>query len=170
MTPFPPGLSHRRPFPGLRPFDFDDHEFFFGREDQIFSLYRLVERNRFVVVVGSSGSGKSSLVRAGLHPLLELETKGTGGRIWHWKEMRPSTAPLERLARALTELSNDADPVIALERENRIGYHLRRSSFGIVDSLNEVEGLGSDTLVLIVDQFEELFRYAGSGVPERRDK
>ena len=55
------GLSAERPFPGLRPFAFTDRAYFFGREDQIFALYRLVSRGRFVAVVGSSGSGKSSL-------------------------------------------------------------------------------------------------------------
>ena len=64
---------------------YQDHEFFFGREDQTFALYRLIDRFRFVTVVGSSGSGKSSLVRAGLLPLLDTETKGAGGRNWVYK-------------------------------------------------------------------------------------
>jgi hypothetical protein len=52
------GLTADRPFPGLRPFDFPDHDFFFGRDHEVYSLYRLVDRSRFIAVVGSSGSGK----------------------------------------------------------------------------------------------------------------
>jgi hypothetical protein len=86
-------VSAERPFPGLRPFAYEDHDYFFGRDDQIFALYRLIERNRFIAVIGSSGCGKSSLVRAGLVPLLEAETSGPGGRNWLWREMRPGDAP-----------------------------------------------------------------------------
>jgi len=53
------GASAEHPFPGLRPFAYQDHEYFFGRNDQTFALYRLIDRSRFVAVVGSSGSGKS---------------------------------------------------------------------------------------------------------------
>src|SRR5215831_4980491 len=88
--------SAAHPFPGLRPFAYQDREFFFGRQDQIYTLYRLIDRFRFVAVVGSSGSGKSSLVRAGLLPLLDVETREAGGRNWVWVEMRPGDAPLLR--------------------------------------------------------------------------
>ena len=58
----------RRPFPGLRPFEPGESELFFGRGDQIDELLARLEDHRFVAVVGASGSGKSSLVRAGLLP------------------------------------------------------------------------------------------------------
>jgi ABC-type phosphate transport system ATPase subunit len=59
IAPVAAALSSGRPFPGLRPFDYPDHDFFFGRREQIFSLYRLINSSRFVAVVGNSGSGKS---------------------------------------------------------------------------------------------------------------
>ena len=77
-------VSAAHPFPGLRPFAYQDREFFFGRQDQIYALYRLIDRFRFITVVGSSGSGKSSLVRAGLLPLLDVETREAGGHNWVW--------------------------------------------------------------------------------------
>src|SRR6478735_8703668 len=89
--------TNAHPFPGLRPFSYPDHEFFFGRQEQIYALYRLVDRSRFIAVVGSSGSGKSSLVRAGLLPLLKEENESPGGRRWIWKELRPGNAPIARL-------------------------------------------------------------------------
>ncbi len=59
------------PFPGLRPFRADEHHLFFGREAQSDDLLRRLQRHRFLAVVGSSGSGKSSLVRAGMLPALQ---------------------------------------------------------------------------------------------------
>ena len=74
-------LTFERPFPGLRPFAFPDHPFFFGREDQTYAVYRILDRSRFIAVIGASGGGKSSLVRAGLLPLLEKETKELGPQV-----------------------------------------------------------------------------------------
>ena len=156
-------LSAARPFPGLRPFAYQDHDYFFGREDQVFSLYRLIDRNRLIAVIGSSGCGKSSLVRAGLMPLLEEETSGPGGRNWLWREMRPGDAPLERLTSLFAGLAKNDDPIIASARRERVAAHLRRSSFGVAEALTEIGGLGDQSLVLVVDQFEELFRYSPSG-------
>ena len=94
-------VSAAHPFPVLRPFAYQDREFFFGRQDQIYALYRRIDRFRFITVVGSSGSGKSSLVRAGLLPLLDVETREAGGHNWVCCEMRPGDAPLSRLTRWL---------------------------------------------------------------------
>ena len=157
------GASAEHPFPGLRPFAYQDHEYFFGRNDQTFALYRLIDRSRFVAVVGSSGSGKSSLVRAGLLPLLDMETLETGGRSWLWREMRPGDAPLQRLTNLLASLSGDDDAIVASGRRERIAAQLQRSSFGISEALAETKGLSGKSLVLVVDQFEELFRYAAAG-------
>ena len=153
-------VSAEHPFPGLRPFTYQDHEYFFGREDQTYALYRLIDRSHFIAVVGSSGSGKSSLVRAGLLPLLDIETGETGGHSWLWREMRPGDAPLQRLTGLLASLSNDDDPIVASGRRERIAAQLQRSSFGISEALAETNSLAGKSIVLVIDQFEELFRYA----------
>ena len=163
-------LSETRPFPGLRPFDFSDHAFFFGREAQIAALYLLVDRSRFVAVVGSSGSGKSSLVRAGLLPLLDRENKTAGVRRRRWVTMHPGAAPLHQLARAIADLSTDDDPVIRSASRERIEFALRQSRYGVANALGEVDDLGTDSVVILVDQFEELFRYAGAGATAGQDK
>jgi tetratricopeptide (TPR) repeat protein len=167
-------ISIERPFPGLRPFGFADHEFFFGREDQSYALYRLLDRSGFIAVVGSSGSGKSSLVLAGLRPLLEEESADQGGRTWRWVDLHPGDAPLRRLADALLSLADTGeDPlgraVHAALRE-RIVFALQRSSFGLNDALQEIEGLAGKTLVLVVDQFEEVFRYASAATSQIGDQ
>ena len=161
MSPAPQsGVSAERPFPGLRPFGYRDHPYFFGRKDQTYALYRLIDHFRFIAVVGSSGSGKSSLVRAGLLPLLDIETQEEGGRAWVWREMRPGDAPLQRLTNLLATLSDDDDPIVASGRRERITAHLQRSSFGIAESVAEANGIGDKSLVLVIDQFEELFRFS----------
>lgn len=154
--------SAEHPFPGLRPFAYDDHDYFFGRDEQKYALYRLADRYRFIAVVGSSGSGKSSLVRAGLLPLLDEEARGEGGHNWVWREMRPGDAPLRRLANRLADLSHDEDAKIASGRRDRIAAQLQRSSFGIAEAIAEAKDVAGKSLVLVVDQFEELFRYAAS--------
>jgi len=162
-----------RPFPGLRPFDYREHEFYFGRIDQIYALYRLLDLSRFVAVVGSSGSGKSSLVFAGLRPLLDKDTAQPGGRNWIWSEMSPKNAPIEGLIDLVQNLARDCqpdlqdDPAFLASQRSRIAYLIRLSSRGLVDALAEIEGLKDKTLVLVVDQFEELFRYAKPS--QRRD-
>ena len=103
-------LSAERPFPGLRPFFFADREFFFGRESQTYALYRLVEHGRFIAVVGSSGSGKSSLVLAGLRKLLDEERDDPGGPNWVCLDMRPGASPISKLAKALARLTANERP------------------------------------------------------------
>jgi tetratricopeptide (TPR) repeat protein/energy-coupling factor transporter ATP-binding protein EcfA2 len=169
-TPLPDDgtqLSDERPFPGLRPFGFADRAFFFGRERQAFALYRLVENGRFIAVIGGSGSGKSSLVLAGLQGLLADETADTGGPTWAFIDMRPGGAPITRLAGALAQLAKDT-PDETARRRDRIEWTLRQSSFSFESALAEAGGLSGRSLILVVDQFEELFRFGLAGLGYRR--
>jgi tetratricopeptide (TPR) repeat protein len=171
-APAPPDdgtrLSNQRPFPGLRPFGFADRDFFFGRERQAFALYRLVENGRFIAVIGGSGSGKSSLVLAGLQALLADETADSGGPTWAFLDMRPGGAPITRLASALSKLSPKDSPDETARRRDRIEWTLRQSSFSFESALAEAGGLGGRSLILVVDQFEELFRFGLAGMGYRR--
>ena len=90
------------PYPGLRPFEAEDAPLFFGREAQVNALLRQLEDHRFVAVVGSSGSGKSSLVRAGLLPAVG-EGFLLGTTDWRVLLMRPGQSPYQGLARVLSE-------------------------------------------------------------------
>ena len=156
-----PELSANRPFPGLRAYRFEDADYFFGRDDQIFGLYRLFDHSRFIAVVGGSGSGKSSLVRAGILPFLAKESREPTGRTWKFVQMHPGDSPIGNLASAMaTQLSPSNDAGIGGARRERIRFALQRSSYGIAAALREIEGLGDTSIALVVDQFEELFRYS----------
>ena len=151
------GLSAERPFTGLRAFGYADHAYFFGRREQTYALYRLTAFG-LIAVIGSSGSGKSSLVRAGLYPLL-LESDEA--QRWAVATMTPGDHPIANLARAVVELgapgATAADRAI---RRDRVEHLLRTSSSGLADALDETPELAGQNILIVVDQFEEIFRYA----------
>ncbi len=156
-------LGPARPFPGLRPYEARDHEWFFGREQQTFGLYRLLDRGRLLAVVGSSGSGKSSLVKAGLLPVLAAETSPDGGPRWRSFEMKPGDSPLDRLTDALAgprPTDDESAGLVHSGRRQRVGFLLRSSSFGLLDSCHDLVSPSGAAPLLLVDQFEELFRFA----------
>ncbi len=93
-------MSERNPFPGLRPFEFDEHELFFGREEQYEQMVGKLSEMRFLAVVGTSGSGKSSLVKAGLLPAL-YGGMMSAGPDWRVALFRPKEDPIRELALAL---------------------------------------------------------------------
>src|SRR5215831_5048435 len=89
------------PFPGLRPFEPDEDHLFFGREKETDDLLRRLRSHRFLSVVGTSGSGKSSLVRSGLIPSLHSGFMATAGSSWRVALLRPGEDPIGHLAESL---------------------------------------------------------------------
>jgi hypothetical protein len=159
-------LSAYRPYPGLRPFALADYEYFFGRKEQSFELYRRLDRSRFIAVVGSSGDGKSSLVRAGFQPLIAAENSEPAGRTWHWVEMHPGDQPIANLAAALAKLApKSGDPAADAGRRERFAFMLQQSRFGLCDVVAGLALPGEAVVLIFVDQFEELFRYAAYNIP-----
>jgi hypothetical protein len=161
-----PTLIQQNPFPGLRPFEESEAELFFGREPEITALLGRVMRQHFLAVLGSSGCGKSSLIKAGLIPSLKYEQMDDGDPAWRIAVMRPGNDPFKQLAIALTQeeaLGNyrnqtEADvPIMQMI--------LRRGQLGIVEAAREAALPSEAKLLVLVDQFEELFRF-----PERAEK
>ena len=158
----PPGLPFN-PFPGLRPFEPDEDHLFFGREKEIDELLRRLRASRFLSVVGTSGSGKSSLVRSGLIPSLYSGFMVSAGSTWRVAMLRPGEDPIGHLAAALNQSG-----VLGTEGEmastNRVLLEatLRRSTRGLVDAVRQARIPPEDNLLVIVDQFEELFRFRRS--------
>src|SRR5262245_45658813 len=97
----PTSVSNRAPYPGLRPFRRDEADLFFGREEQVDQLLEKLEHTRFLAVVGLSGCGKSSLVKAGMFSAIESGFMASAGSRWRIAEMRPGNRPLTNLTRAL---------------------------------------------------------------------
>ena len=83
------GAAAGNPFPGLRPFEAEEDHLFFGRETRVDELLRRLRFNRFLAVVGTSGCGKSSLIRCGLVPSLHGGQMVKAGSSWR----PPSPAP-----------------------------------------------------------------------------
>ncbi|HEX6731870.1 MAG TPA: peptidoglycan-binding protein, partial [Pyrinomonadaceae bacterium] len=149
------------PFPGLRPFDFDESHLFFGRDGQSEQLISKLGRTRFLAVVGTSGSGKSSLVRAGLLPSLLGGFMSSAGSDWKIAIMRPGNDPIGNLAKAL----NTSD-VFGSEIEENVVLQtalaeatLQRGSRGLIDVVRQAMISGNENLLVVVDQFEEIFRF-----------
>ena len=154
--------SRANPFPGLRPFRTEEHHLFFGREEQTAALLALLGDQRFLAVVGTSGSGKSSLVRAGLIPALHRGTMARAGSTWEVVILRPGGNPITSLARGLldADLYDSEDP----EALPRLRATLTRSHFGLVEAVRQSAALDpSANLLVVVDQFEEVFRFREQG-------
>src|SRR5215510_15308448 len=98
----PEVLEVTAPYPGLWPFEQHEAEIFFGRENHVDRLLEILQRTRFLAIIGPSGCSKSSLVRAGMLPALAAGWLGTGSD-WRIVIMRPGDRPLRRLANGLLE-------------------------------------------------------------------
>ena len=150
-----PGLS---PYKGLEYFDEADAGLFVGREaltaklaERVLSLSsrKAVNEKRFFAVVGASGSGKSSLVRAGLVPALRWNKHSAN---WQIHVLTPTSHPLESLATALSQdiasVTSTTSMMDDLQQDGRsLGLHIKR----------ELKTTGASQLLLVIDQFEELF-------------
>jgi WD40 repeat protein len=153
------------PFPGLRPFELNESHLFFGRDGQVEKLIGKLARSHFLAVVGASGSGKSSLVRAGLLPALLSGLMGGTSSNWRMAVLRPGHDPLASLAAALNssrpddqESQQDAAINVAMTEAT-----LRRGSRGLIEAARQSGISSNENLLVLVDQFEEVFRVARSG-------
>lgn len=145
------------PYPGLRPFGMDEAEIFFGREEHIDDLLTRLQRGRFLGVVGPSGCGKSSLIRAGMIPALQGGLVARAGSSWQIAVMRPGSQPLRNLAEALRG-SMGCDTALA-GADAFLPTILGRGALGLIEALTEYGFNRENNLLLVVDQFEELFRF-----------
>ncbi len=165
--PAEPGFEPRNPYKGLHAFRPEDAKDFFGRETLIQELLKQVQEvltpqqshlptERLLTVIGPSGSGKSSVVMAGLLPRLQ---KGAlpGSKEWvYLKPMVPGTNPLEALALTLASHMPEKNVQGILEilhHDSALGLHLLAA--GLVKEPKQ-------KVVLMIDQFEELFHLTNS--------
>lgn len=146
LPPAPPLDAAANPWRGLASYDKADAGLFFGRAEATAALQRIIEQQPFVVVLGASGTGKSSLVKAGVLPALASDDR------WHLLPVaRPGTAPLDALAQAVASLAAGTAPSAA---------HIEAQ---ITTWCGEHPGT---RLLLVLDQCEELVTMAR---PDDRD-
>jgi len=156
-------LTLANPFPGLRPFSVEESHLFFGREGQCETVLSYLARNRFAAVTGASGSGKSSLIYCGLIPALYGGFITSAGSKWRIITTRPGNSPVENLAGAIAESDKTAKDDKETYLNKQILFTiLRRSSFGLVNAVKQVRLKEGENILLILDQFEELFRFKES--------
>lgn len=146
------------PYKGLHFFNVDDTELFFGREQLTAELISLLHQQRFLAIVGASGSGKSSLVRAGLMAALQRGTvpgvdvtMPKGCQDWLPHVFTPGERPLENLAVELTRNKSATDTGTLIDDLHGTGRNLHFYNSKLLS------GNPHGRVLLVVDQFEELF-------------
>ena len=155
------GPGQTNPFPGLRPFREDEAHLFFGRESQVDAMVNKLAATRFLAVVGGSGSGKSSLVNCGLRPALHGGLMASAGTAWRMAQFRPGSDPLRAMADALAKdgVLFREDEAGGLTLAEIVDTTLRMSTLGLIDIYEQARLGEGVNLLVVVDQFEELFRY-----------
>jgi formylglycine-generating enzyme required for sulfatase activity len=148
------------PYRGLNAFREEDAAFFFGREVFTAKLIKALEAKSLVAVVGPSGSGKSSVVRAGLVPYLRELRRSETDPIWEVASLFPSDRPVHTLAGALVPLlepqMSETDRLVEV---GKLAHHFKQGDVSLRDVVSGIlkKQPGTDRLLLIADQWEELY-------------
>ncbi|MBL7853834.1 MAG: High-affnity carbon uptake protein Hat/HatR [Cyclobacteriaceae bacterium] len=150
------------PFPGLRPFKIEESHLFFGREGQSDEVLLKLSKSRFVGVIGPSGSGKSSFIYCGVLPILYGGFLTDASPNWEVVVTRPGSGPIENLAESLLATSAEykaADGEDKKIKRTIVSTLLRSSSLGLVEAIEQSRRRADINYLVLVDQFEELFRF-----------
>jgi serine/threonine protein kinase len=151
-VPLPPSavfVPTRNPYRGLEPFEEADALDFHGRERTVAEMVEVLRRERLLFVFGPSGIGKSSVVKAGLVPALRRGAID-GSDSWLVTEMTPGSDPFEQLRTALASVATGTLPDVV--------DVLTRSALALDEVVRGVVP-GGTTVVVVIDQFEELFTH-----------
>ncbi len=155
------------PFPGLRPFRSDEDHLFFGREEQTAELLSLLRRSRFLAVVGAPAAASRRWCGPALLPELHGGMMTGAGSAWEVAVLRPGGQPLDNLARSLCEAGlYDGDDPDSLPN---LLATLRHSGLGLIEAARQSDLEPDTRLLVVVDQFEEIFRYRRGGTEERQE-
>ena len=150
-----------KPYVGLRPFQADESLIFFGREKQTLELLQRLHYHNFVAVVGTSGCGKSSLIRAGLIPALKGGYLVEESDAWCISKMKPGGTPLYNLAESINEQVQILDTEsVALSHEDLVKKIEEDGVDAIIDLIKPLRASKHINFFLLIDQFEELFDFA----------
>ena len=144
------------PYPGLRPFERHERDFFFGRDRDAELLSNKIFASRLTLLFGQSGRGKSSLLRTLLIPQMEAE----GARVFsfdEWAVPEPLSLLAERLATILqTKTATFTTEDLAAAELKNAGTKRRSKDGIIIDFVRRLTAYDPRPLVIVLDQFEEL--------------
>lgn len=152
----------KNPFPGLRPFSMNESHLFFGREGQSDEVLKKLSDNKFCAIIGASGSGKSSFIYCGVVPILYGGFLTNIGTNWDVIVTRPGGGPIDNLADAISSKDPNYSALSDEERtlqKTITATLLRSSSLGLTEAISKFTNAGNTNFLLIIDQFEELFRF-----------
>lgn len=144
------------PFPGLRPFAPEESDLFFGRDGESEEVLGKLVKNRFVTVIGASGSGKSSLIYCGVLP--KVRKQGSDEKSWSIISFRPGNDPFGNLADTISEFRSVAG-LEAVARDIIINV-MQETPEGITKAVRQFVTRSDERILVVADQFEELFRYS----------
>jgi len=152
------------PYPGLRSFNEEESIYFKGRDKQVEELIKLLQKNKFLMVTGASGDGKSSLIFGGLLPNAKAGFFKAKYNNWKIVQFRPERHPLLNLATSIST-AFDIENISAVETEISRGFSsltdlYTNSKFYIDNSKSskeEIDKKEGANLIIIADQFEEFF-------------
>ena len=141
------------PYRGLFHFGPRDAEYFFGRESFIKTLFQATQTRNFIPLLGASGSGKSSVVFAGLVPKLQQEGH------WQFTHFRPGSDPFHALALALVPLyTTNLNETERIAQARQLAKYLRDGDIPLADVFAQIQqNYPSERVLVIADQFEELY-------------
>ena len=145
-----------RPYRGLDRFEADHQEFFFGREEDTRRLVEKLRTSQFVAVIGASGSGKSSLVRAGLLPKLAGDAIPNSSQ-WRTLVVVPGDDPIRAIA---NQLARDVPRTDRTQIVSDLVRQIDGAEGGLRDTLTTWYADSPRPLLLVIDQFEEVFTHA----------
>jgi WD40 repeat protein/energy-coupling factor transporter ATP-binding protein EcfA2 len=149
------------PYRGLDTFSEENRSFFFGRQELVNKGLAWLKDNRLLAVVGSSGSGKSSLVRAGIMPALKaggIQDGTTNSSTWrYYLPITPGSDPLGALAQLVQPAATVPGATFSLDLAAKLTFAVDGFKRDLQTLLNLLNALGSTPAVIVVDQFEELF-------------
>ncbi len=154
-------LSAENPFPGLRSFSIDECHLFFGREGQVDDILLKISQNRFVTVMGYSGSGKSSLMFCGMVPVLYGGFMTNSGPYWNVINARPGTSPIQGLVDSIIEFMVNSHRIEAVDIDIHkaiINSVLRSGPDGLIEISRYLQTEKGENIFFLIDQFEEIFR------------
>ena len=158
--------DHPAPYRGLLRYEARDAEFFFGRDPDIENLVAKLETSRFVAVVGASGSGKSSLVRAGLIPALSAGTIA-GSDQWQTLVLTPGSDPARSLAEQVATFETGTDTLTTVDQ---LTERFATRNDGLRTSIGALTADDQRPVLIVVDQFEELFSLCPDSAARCRER